>query len=229
MNRPGPAGRPRRHGRRGERRRARRQYSRVSSTPRSRSQSTRFLELAELKKTGRCQKLVVTGCLAERYRGELQQQIGEIDAVLGTGEVPDIVRAVTAPAGARPDAGVPMRLFRKPPATKAPAEAAAAPARVPLRRRHAPHPRDAEALRLRQRWRRAATTPARSASFRRCAGTTAAAKPQSILTEARRLAESRRAGTAADFPGHEFFGVDRGERGALARLLYDLNRVDGLE
>ena len=50
-----------------------------------------ILELAELKKTGRCQRLVVTGCLAERYRDELRAQIGEIDAVLGTGEVPDIV------------------------------------------------------------------------------------------------------------------------------------------
>ncbi len=71
-----------------------------------------ILELAELKKTGRCRKLVVTGCLAERYRGELQAQIGEIDAVLGTGEVPDIVRAVIGPgcraAGCRrADAPVP--------------------------------------------------------------------------------------------------------------------------
>ena len=73
-----------------------------------------ILELAELKKTGRCRQLVVTGCLAERYRGELRAQIGEIDAVLGTGEVPDIVRrGHRAGAPARPDAGVPMRLFRK--------------------------------------------------------------------------------------------------------------------
>src|SRR5216117_2150952 len=53
-----------------------------------------ILEMAELKKTGKCQRLVVTGCLAERYRDELRAQIPEIDAVLGTGEVPDIVRAI---------------------------------------------------------------------------------------------------------------------------------------
>ena len=53
-----------------------------------------ILEMAEHKKTGRCQKLIVTGCLAERYRDELRAQIPEIDAVLGTGEVPGIVDAI---------------------------------------------------------------------------------------------------------------------------------------
>src|SRR5919204_4533781 len=53
-----------------------------------------ILEMAEHKKTGRCQKLVVTGCMAERYREELRAQIPEIDAVLGTGEVPAIVDAI---------------------------------------------------------------------------------------------------------------------------------------
>jgi ribosomal protein S12 methylthiotransferase len=53
-----------------------------------------ILEMAELKKSGKCQRLVVTGCMAERYRDELRAQIPEIDAVLGTGEVPDIVNAL---------------------------------------------------------------------------------------------------------------------------------------
>ena len=55
--------------------------------------------MAGHKKTGACQRLVVTGCLAERYRDELRAQIPEIDAVLGTGEVPDIVRAIGGGAG----------------------------------------------------------------------------------------------------------------------------------
>src|SRR5262245_33105569 len=54
-----------------------------------------ILEMAELKKTGKCVRLVVTGCMAERYRDELREQIPEIDAVLGTGEVPEIVNAIT--------------------------------------------------------------------------------------------------------------------------------------
>src|SRR6476646_8546227 len=53
-----------------------------------------ILEMARHKKTGACTRLVVTGCLAERYRDELRAQIPEIDAVLGTGEVPDIVGAI---------------------------------------------------------------------------------------------------------------------------------------
>src|SRR6478672_9960574 len=60
-----------------------------------------ILEMAELKKTGRCTRLVVTGCMAERYRDELKAQIPEIDAVLGTGEVTGIVDAL-APGGGLP-------------------------------------------------------------------------------------------------------------------------------
>src|SRR6478736_8232409 len=53
-----------------------------------------ILEMAEHKKTGNCSRLVVTGCLAERYREELKKEIPEIDAVLGTGEVPQILDAI---------------------------------------------------------------------------------------------------------------------------------------
>src|SRR5256885_14235664 len=53
-----------------------------------------ILEMAQHKETGACRRLVVTGCLAERYRDELMKQIPEIDAVLGTGEVPEIVGAI---------------------------------------------------------------------------------------------------------------------------------------
>ena len=60
-----------------------------------------ILELAELKKTGSCTRLVVTGCLGERYRDELKAQIPEIDAVLGTGEVPEIVGAIEGVAKIR--------------------------------------------------------------------------------------------------------------------------------
>ena len=44
--------------------------------------------MAQQKRDGNCTRLVVTGCLAERYRDELKKEIPEIDAVLGTGEVP---------------------------------------------------------------------------------------------------------------------------------------------
>ncbi len=50
-----------------------------------------ILQTAEYKKTGRARRLVVAGCLVERYRSELQEQIPEIDAVLGTNEIESIV------------------------------------------------------------------------------------------------------------------------------------------
>src|SRR5256885_12788800 len=59
-----------------------------------------ILEMAQHKKEGACQRLIVTGCMAERYRDELRKEIPEIDAVLGTGEVPDIVKAIGGAAGA---------------------------------------------------------------------------------------------------------------------------------
>ncbi len=50
-----------------------------------------ILEMAEYKKTGRARRLVVAGCLVERYRRELQAQIPAVDAVLGTNELESIV------------------------------------------------------------------------------------------------------------------------------------------
>ena len=68
-----------------------------------------ILEMAQHKKDGACRRLIVTGCLAERYRDELRAQIPEIDAVLGTGEVPEIVRAI---AGVRTSGTAPLNFYR---------------------------------------------------------------------------------------------------------------------
>jgi ribosomal protein S12 methylthiotransferase len=53
-----------------------------------------ILEMAREKETGRAKRLVVTGCLTQRYDAELRKEIPEIDATLGTGQVEEIVRAV---------------------------------------------------------------------------------------------------------------------------------------
>ncbi len=52
-----------------------------------------ILEMAEYKKFGRAQKLIVAGCLVERYRDEIREQIPEVDAVIGTGDVEKILAA----------------------------------------------------------------------------------------------------------------------------------------
>src|ERR1700674_2076329 len=53
-----------------------------------------ILEMAEHKKFGRAQRLVVAGCLVERYRDLIREQIPEVDAVIGTGEIERILEAV---------------------------------------------------------------------------------------------------------------------------------------
>jgi len=52
-----------------------------------------ILEMAQYKIAGRAQKLIVAGCLVERYRSEIQKNIPEVDAVVGTGELEQIIAA----------------------------------------------------------------------------------------------------------------------------------------
>lgn len=53
-----------------------------------------ILEMAEYKNTGSLKALIVTGCLAERYREEIIKEIPEVDAVLGTNSYEDILEAI---------------------------------------------------------------------------------------------------------------------------------------
>src|SRR4030095_4929115 len=53
-----------------------------------------ILEMADLKAHGNCKKLVVAGCLAERYRAEIQREIPEIDFIFGPDELGRILQAV---------------------------------------------------------------------------------------------------------------------------------------
>jgi ribosomal protein S12 methylthiotransferase len=52
-----------------------------------------ILEMAAHKTSGRAKKLVVAGCLVERFRNEIRQRIPEVDAVVGTGELENILAA----------------------------------------------------------------------------------------------------------------------------------------
>lgn len=49
-----------------------------------------ILEMAEFKKTGKAQRLIVAGCLVERYRGEIRKDLPEVDAIIGTNELDKI-------------------------------------------------------------------------------------------------------------------------------------------
>ena len=58
-----------------------------------------ILEMAEYKKLGSLQVLLVTGCLAQRYQSEILNEIPEVDAVLGTTATDKIVEAIEEAGG----------------------------------------------------------------------------------------------------------------------------------
>ncbi len=198
-----------------------------------------ILEMAGRKREGSCKRLVVTGCLAERYRDQLRAEIPEIDVVLGTGEVPDITRAIdgTAPvpapvrlfrsfnalAGGRPDAGT------RNPGTP---DAGNAPSEIP----GPTYLYDSTTPRM-------LTTPAHYAYVKvaegcdyTCAfciiptlrGQYRSRDESSIVEEARALAARGVRELLLISQDTTFFGIDRGERGGLARLLRRLNDVPDL-
>ena len=55
-----------------------------------------ILEMAEYKKEGICKALIVTGCLAQRYKQEIMDEIPEVDAVLGTTSYDSITEAIAS-------------------------------------------------------------------------------------------------------------------------------------
>src|SRR5215470_6356712 len=63
-----------------------------------------ILEMAQHKISGKAQKLVVAGCLVERYRTEIQKNIPEVDAVAGTGELEQILAAAGIESAQTPSA-----------------------------------------------------------------------------------------------------------------------------
>jgi ribosomal protein S12 methylthiotransferase len=65
-----------------------------------------ILEMAEHKKSGRCSTLVVTGCLSQRYSGELSREMPEVDHFLGTSayaQIGDLLAAEASPRQVIPD------------------------------------------------------------------------------------------------------------------------------
>ena len=190
-----------------------------------------ILELAEHKRSGRCTRLVVTGCLAERYRDELKAEIPEIDVVLGTGELPGIVDAVGGGAP-KPAAAVPLTLYR-----------GRDEIRVSARHREAAAERDLPTYLYDADTPRVLTTPRHIAYVKiaegcdyNCAfciipalrGQYRSRSVESIVAEARQLAARGVRELLLISQDSTFFGVDRRERGALARLLRELDQIDGL-
>jgi ribosomal protein S12 methylthiotransferase len=201
-----------------------------------------ILEMAEHKKTGACRRLIVTGCMAERYRDELKAQIPEIDAILGTGEVPAIVDAI----GGRESSvipllranGEPVRSRQAEPPRTMPAAASLAEAEGEGGPPTLPnYLYDSNTPRLLATPRHYAYVKIAEGCDYKCAfciiptlrGHYRSRSIESVVQEAERLAASGVKELLLISQDTSFYGVDKGERGSLARLLRALNRVDGLE
>jgi ribosomal protein S12 methylthiotransferase len=197
-----------------------------------------ILEMASHKQTGTCSRLVVTGCLAERYRDELQRLIPEIDVLLGTGEVPDVVLALGAPGGAVASAGVgaPLTLYRGPREAER-SEPAAGHRAAPATRVPPAYLYDADTPRHLTTPRHYAYVKVAEGCDYTCAfciiptlrGPYRSRSADSIVREAEQLAARGVKELLLISQDTSFYGVDRRERGALAHLLRRLDRVDGLE
>jgi ribosomal protein S12 methylthiotransferase len=195
-----------------------------------------ILEMAELKKQAAGRKLIVTGCLAERYREELKTEIPEIDAVLGTGDVANFTAAIQPGAANRePGAGMPMTFYRR---NSDPRSPLPDPGLAPVFGVDLPtYIYDADTPRKR-------VTPGHYAYVKiaegcdyKCAfciipkmrGHYRSRPIESIVQEATHLAAQGVKELLLISQDTTFYGIDRGERGALPKLLRALNAVDGIE
>jgi ribosomal protein S12 methylthiotransferase len=81
-----------------------------------------ILEMARYKTSGRARKLIVAGCLVERYRDEIRKNIPEVDAVVGTGELEAILEAAGLAPGPATAGVPPVSILRPgdPPAALSP-------------------------------------------------------------------------------------------------------------
>ena len=189
-----------------------------------------ILEMAQRKTNGACRRLIVTGCLAERYRDELKKQIPEIDAVLGTGDVPNIVRAIQGVAA-------PLKFYRastsgEDAGTFRECAGTAGKIRMPPTYIY-----DADTPRFLATPKHYAYMKIAEGCDYKCAfciipqlrGHYRSRPAQSIVREARALAARGVRELLLISQDTTFYGIDRNERGALARLLRELNGVDGLQ
>ena len=195
-----------------------------------------ILEMAEHKRNGTCTRLVVTGCLAERYRSELKSEIPEIDELIGTGEIPEIITAVEPisdktitsqvnffrsepPPITAGVAGGEIKVLKSTDSTKTPDYIydATTPRKLTTPQ-HFAHVKIAEGCNYRCAF---CIIPTLRGHYR--------SRPiESIVEEANRLVNNGVRELILISQDTSHYGIDRNERNALPRLLRALNKIDGL-
>ncbi|MDR3310307.1 MAG: 30S ribosomal protein S12 methylthiotransferase RimO [Oscillospiraceae bacterium] len=166
-----------------------------------------ILEAGELKKAGRLRKIIVAGCLAERYCDEIARDLPEVDAIVGVGAFGEIVAAVEAAVS-----GSPLVLT-------APPEAA-----------------DDDAPRIQTTPRAWAYLKIADGCDNRCAfcvipqirGRYRSRKPERVIAEARHLTENGARELILIAQDTTRYGSDLKSGANLASLLRELAEIDGL-
>ena len=181
-----------------------------------------ILEMAELKKQAAGRKLVVTGCMAERYRDELKKEIPEIDAIYGTGEVEGLSQFMGGISGRAPAAAKSLPFYTKPPVFGVDLPTYIYDADTPRKRvtpGHYAYVKIAEGCDYKCAF---CIIPKMRGHYR--------SRPiDSIVKEATHLAAQGVKELLLISQDSTFYGIDRGERGALPKLLRALNDIAGIE
>ncbi|HYN86801.1 MAG TPA: 30S ribosomal protein S12 methylthiotransferase RimO [Pyrinomonadaceae bacterium] len=172
-----------------------------------------ILEAARLKSEGNCRRLVVAGCLVERYRDELRAEIPEVDAFIGTSQVGDITTVADPRTNTR---SLPV---------------------LPLGNQTATYLYDESTPRLLATPGHYAYVKIAEGCDRPCAfcfipqmrGHFRSRRFGSVVAEARALAERGVKELILVAQDSSRYGEDLGEADALAHLLRELARLDGVE
>src|SRR5215831_17428529 len=165
-----------------------------------------ILEMAEHKKFGAAKKLIVAGCLVERFREQILQQVPEVDAVVGTGEIERILEAVEGELPVLP-AQSPAFLYHD------------LTPRVVTTPKHAAYIKIAEGC----------DHPCSFCIIPQLRGAFRSRRFESVVREAENLAANGAREITLIGQDTTSYGEDLGLRDGLAQLLEDLARVEGLQ
>lgn len=172
-----------------------------------------ILEAVRLKAAGKCQRLVVAGCLVERYRDELKAEIPEVDAFLGTSQVNDITTVCDQSVNPR---SLPVLNIGKQSATYLYDESTP---RVLVTPDYSAYLKIAEGC----------DRPCGFCFIPQMRGHFRSRRFGSIISEAQTLAERGVKELILVAQDSSRYGEDLGETDALAHLLRELAQLDGLE
>jgi ribosomal protein S12 methylthiotransferase len=172
-----------------------------------------ILEAARLKSEGKCQRLIVAGCLVERYRDELRAEMPEVDAFIGTSQINDITTVADARVNTRQ---LPVLPLGNQTATYLYDESTP---RVLATPGHYAYVKIAEGC----------DRPCAFCFIPQMRGHFRSRRFGSVVAEAKQLAEAGVKEIILVAQDSSRYGEDLGEQDALAHLMRELCRLEGVE